>query len=325
MFYKLLAHYKYLLYMTVLIFVPIDVSAFWLIGDKYPKRLPVVESSEYLGNEFYTTRPLVFIKNLPNYKDRLPEDYRRNGLMILAEESNSYLTKLGDRFTHSKEYLFSNFRAKFIPVGTKLTVFDEYRHYHYKGFNLGKGDTDIHMLLVNDDRGDISVISEIGFKIIMVSESYSFKPSVYDNQFSDNFEALGKEKTLTLYYEPNSSSEQAKVNSFKKIKKLISFFKLEDEIVVSAPSSYCQVKHGDSFINWSNDSCEDYFENVDNDLVSGAIAKITFKSKESFVTAYQFMESWNLSNERMSDRKSQIKWWKNMREEKNSNRTIEFK
>ena len=289
-----------------------------------------------MGNKFYTKRPLVIIKNLPNYGDKLSGDYRKNGWKILAEETNSYLTELGDRFIHRKEFYFSTFRAKYIPVGTRLTVFDEYRHYHYKGFNFGKDDTDIHMLLVKDEHGETGVISELGFKSIVVSEGYGFKPNVYDNQFLDNFETLDREKTLTLYYVPYSNSEQVKIDSLKNIEEFISFFNLENEIVVYSPSRYCEIQLGykhseltssvgtETFINWSDDSCENYFNNLENDLVSGATARITFNSKESFVTTYQFMDSWELSNERMLDRKSQIEWWRNMREEKDENRTIEF-
>ncbi len=278
---------------------------------KYPKRLPVNESSHYLNKTFITKQPLVYLKNLPHYKDNVSEGYRGNGPMILADEASNKIVELRELSSRSKEWFLSTFRAEYIPIGTQFTVVGEFLHHHHRGI-FGIRNFNSHKLLIKDKKGNISEISELSFELDIESKGYEYQFSKIDTDFLNNLEFLEKEKALSVAYKSHPRSVISLQFDKTKIEEFISFFELNEEISISTPSNFCELywktegsKPGAEvfgsrfFINWGGKSCEAYFDDVNKPLFFGN--KLTFKSKEAFVTTFLFVDAWSIFPEKFQN------------------------
>ncbi|GGA82310.1 hypothetical protein GCM10011369_25360 [Neiella marina] len=151
-------------------------------------------------------------------------------------------------------------RIKYIPVGTKFTVVDEYLYYSWRI----KGPTNIHILILKDDSGNLSEVSELAFELDFVDERFIGRTLIKEEVFAlKNIYVLQENQNLKLAFciaqwleEPGDLSD------------FVSDFQLGKEMAFRPESLIC------------NNGYE-----------------ITFKTTEAYLTSIYYFQDWGLIGE----------------------------
>jgi hypothetical protein len=201
--------------------------------DEKSERREVKVKSLYLGKEYSSLEPLVYIKNLP-HDEEVSWYIAVNGPSLMAKEASRSIAdfRYGCMNCLDKKRLVTPIRVEYIPVGTKLKVIDEYLDF-YERFPLT--DSEIRMLLLKDSEGNISEMPEYAFEDSFVK---SFGKSSYlagEDKLTLNILKKYKDsRKFSVNYCPNP-----KTFEFQKMSKLISDFSLENDVTVTHGFAPC--------------------------------------------------------------------------------------
>ncbi len=219
------------------------------------KRRDVESSSEFMGKTFVTKIPLAYKMNLPRYKE-VSSYIRNNSSTIFADEVDRRITRVISRCAGcmSKNRLTTPIRLSYIPIGTKLTVVDEYLRYRRSWIN---GPTKIHTLILKDDFGNLSEMSELSFKLDVIEKVRLRKEEVLALKHIDAFQV---NQNLNLAFCIGDwVREPGEIGDF------VSDFKLDQEMLFQPETLICD----DGY-------------------------KITFKTTEAYLTSVYYFQDWGL-------------------------------
>ncbi len=147
------------------ILIPFLLSLLFGCGSYLPQERTVYRHSEYLNKTYTSKVPLVYRNNLPRVEDA-PKYVVLNSDTLLSKKVDRSLVQFRYDCTGclGKKTLVTPIRIQYIPTGTKFTVIDEYLYYS----TYGIGTTEIRYLIVKDEFGNISEISELSFKLEVI-------------------------------------------------------------------------------------------------------------------------------------------------------------
>ena len=209
----------------------------FLIGcnSSMPERRTVSKSSEFLGKTFASRLPLAYKMNLPRY-DQVSSFTRLNSDTIFAEEVDRTITGITNDCVNcmGENKLTTPIRIKYIPIGTKFTAIGEYL-YHSDYGSWINGPTNIHTLILEDEFGNRSELSELGFKLAFVDERFANR-KLRDEEVRvlQNIKLFNESKTLNLVLcVAEWLDDPGDLGSF------IRDFQLEKQIIFESGTSFC--------------------------------------------------------------------------------------
>ncbi len=222
-------------------------------GSYLPEQRTVYKHSEYLNKTYTSKVPLVYRNNLPRVED-VPKYVALNTDTLLSKKADRSLVQFRYNCTGclDSETLVTPIRIQYIPVGTNFTVVDEYLYYSTYGIET----TEIHYLIVEDEFGNVSEISELSFKLEVINGQ-----KIWD-------EELKILESITLF---------------------------ENQTPVSfcfCPSPY--VKNVPNPIGFIKDFQLTSEVVIEKDRSCGHCYKLTFQTLESYMTAQYYFTEWSL-------------------------------
>jgi len=222
-----------------------------------PQRKAVRETSEFLGKSFVTPIPLAYQTGLPRY-DQVTRFIRRNTFTLFAREVDRQITEIENKCAGclDSDRIVTPIRVVYLPIGSKLKVTGEYL-YVEKGLS---GST-IHMLIVSDEHGNKSEISEIVFKLSVASEELAGQSALNkDTEILKNISLINQNNKLALSFCPSRfAPDSADPVEF------MHDFQMESEVSVKSSTAMCK---------------------------NGYI--IEFKTPEAYLTSRYYFEEWGL-------------------------------
>ena len=229
-----------------------------------PERREVENSSELLGKTFATTLPLAYKINLPRYSD-VSKYIMLNSETIFADEVDRKITGITSDCANciGESRLTTPIRIKYIPIGTKFTVVDEYMYYSDYGSWIN-GPTNIHTLILKDEFGNLSEMSELGFMLDFVDDRFTHRDLRKEESLVlNNINSLLENEALSLVFcIANWLESPGELSDF------ISDFQLEKEVAYRPEATLC-----------------------DNGY------EITFKTTEAYLTSIYYFNDWRLYGE----------------------------
>jgi hypothetical protein len=232
-----------------------------------PKRLEVVTPSVLLGNTYISKSPLVYINNLPRH-DELSALIRMNSPTIFASEADreiGYLKEGAGDLGYLKGALASLIRIEYIPIGTEVTVVNEYIYKNGNSYCIG-GPANIHYLIVEDKYGNLSEVSALGFRQkLEVNRKSSTEIDKSIKFILDNIDHLNASNRLVLDFCIAEFIDEA-ISPFKFIKD----FNFKNEMQVKEVS-----------VNSNNKECKVGY-------------RLEFNSLSSYLTSVYYFQDWQL-------------------------------
>lgn len=223
------------------------------------ERQDVKTPSKYMNKTVTTKVPLAYKLNLPRYNE-VSTYIRRNSTTLFANEVDRVLTEIISDCVNcmGKKRLTTPIRLEYIPIGTKLTVVGEYIYFSDYGAWIN-GPTIIHMLIVQDELGNKSEISELGFKLDVLERTRKYMHTD-EQDVLKNIEIFQHDNKLVFdfciaHFIDNPPSPMT----------FFSDFKLDDEVSVEE----------------SNVKCSNGY-------------RIYFKTLEAYLTAQYYFHDWSL-------------------------------
>jgi len=237
-----------------------------------PRRLFTVgkvrQPSGLVGKQFTTGVPLVYIKNVPHFKDVDPY-VANNSLTMLTRETSYQLDQLRNSCGNclDKRTLVTKLRVEIVPIGTPLTVVDEHR---YVDRAWPVGGHDIHFLLVEDDNGNLSEISKLGFELRVIETQNENNPwrSKKEVFVRDALEILDQKGSLQTQFcfPPERTDGFRNTNNLMGLEAFIKDFELNLDI---------------QFTAFDHEEC-----------ALGAV--ISYQNADAFMTANYYFIGWGL-------------------------------
>lgn len=185
---------------------------------KPPEIGKVDTSSQYLHKTVKIKKPLLYIRNIPHYAETTPSVFYNTYSLLHPKstaELHSFVNSCSGCLT--PQTLVTPVRVSYIPAGTQLTVIDEFIYY---------SQTNIHVLLVKDEKGIISEIKHITFKRLL--DSSYLHPSHTSSTVKSFLKVMDewqKNGSGFIRYTPNRIVKPRPITPF------IEAFKLNDELV----------------------------------------------------------------------------------------------
>jgi hypothetical protein len=217
--------------------LPLLLIVIFLVGcdTSMPERREASKSSEFLGKTFVTKLPLAYKTNLPRY-DQVSRFIRLNSDTIFAEEVDRKIAEITSDCTNcmGENKLTTAIRIEYIPIGTKLSVVGEYV-YHSDYGSWINGPTNIHTLILEDESGNRSEISELAFKLTFVDERFVNR-ELRDEEVRvlENIRSFNEHRTLNLVFcVAEWLDDPGDLGSF------IRDFQLEQQMVFEPGTSFC--------------------------------------------------------------------------------------
>lgn len=226
-----------------------------------PVRVEVAEPSAFLGTTYSTTIHMAYELNLPRH-DEVSERIQKTSSTLFSEKVDRRLIDIENHCGGclNKDRLTTPIRIQSIPLGTEMTVVDEYIYHSDYGAWLN-GATNIHMLIIRDEHGNLSEVSKIGFELKFINDTFlNMKPDRRERWLLYNMSEFAHNGELILNFCPSS-----RVKGAEDPREFIADFELEDEVAVS-PNTY---------------ACR-------------AGSKIEFLTLEAYLTANYYFSDWRL-------------------------------
>ncbi len=122
--------------------------------------------SGLVGKQFVVDVPLVYVKNLPYFKD-VESDIVFDTPVVLTRKTSYDLKQFRNNCSSClvADRLVTDIRVEFIPIGTVFTVIEEFLQITKK--QRGRNET-THFLLVEDDKGKQAEISKLDFELYVL-------------------------------------------------------------------------------------------------------------------------------------------------------------
>jgi len=239
-----------------------------------PKQLQVLHPSKYLGNTYITKKPLLYELNLPRF-DEVSAFIRDNSSNIVDKKADRRIEGLGNTCGGclSGERLVTPVRLSYIPIGTKMTVIDEYLYDTDSSFN-----SPIHMLIVEDGVSNISEISLLGFKLDV--EQGRFYKNIYNEKLVTykNVKKFEHDGKLIIDYCPDNYIQPCNDPT-----KFFNDFKLQEDVQLEFKIDACKRAN-----HPNNSNHPKRLKECNNGYT------IEFKTLDSYLTARYYFQSWGL-------------------------------
>lgn len=225
----------------------------------------ITSQSRLVGQVLTSEEPLVYIKNLPYFRD-VSTYIRRNTLTVNTRETSYFLEELRNSCGNclDDERLTTPIRIELVPVGTAFTVVKEFRLNYV---NLFPESYDY--VLLRDDKGNLSQARK---RVVETGRVDTINSGL---AYMENEPWLGE---ITEYIQSNGSAnvvycpETWKVytkkvkNTFSELSAFISDFKLRQDVELE----------------------RDYKSSCDDGVL------ITFKTLDAFMTTQYYLSEWSM-------------------------------
>lgn len=187
--------------------------------------------SKYLGQSFETVAPLF-------YQSGLPKSFRTNSFTLKKEDRELVEIRPSLVNVLHHENLEGPIRLEFLPTGTKFKVVDS---FEVKESSFGLGRESYKYLVLQDEKNIRSEISELAFKVDVLTSNKNFE---YDRPLMPYIDEFNNFKTLELVMcdsQDVSNYGRDRVKSSPQIQirlhRFIKDFKLENDLEILKTST----------------------------------------------------------------------------------------
>lgn len=214
--------------------------------------------SGFVGKTYLTKTPLVYLVNLPNVNE-IDSLIAINSRTVLSTETSRGLEELRNICTGclDAERLVTPIRIEFLPIGTQLTVIEEYQRYLRIDLFWVE---DLHYLLVEDQYGNKAEVSKLGFELDVINQNDDWQPRGEEKKTLEALSYIEKNDSMAVDFCLSDWLDET-----REVSRFINDFHLENEMHIEDYRGLCT--NGTS---------------------------IVFKSPEAFLTARFFFQEWGL-------------------------------
>ncbi len=221
--------------------------------------------SRLVGQVLHFEEPLVYIKNLPYFRD-VSAYIRRNTLTVDTRETSYFLEELRNSCGNclDDERLTTPVHTEFVPVGTAFTVVKEFRVNHV---NLFPESYDY--VLLRDDKGNLSQAWKRVVETGRVDTTNSGLVHMENEPWlGERIEHIQRTGSAKVEYCPETWTVYTKKvkNTFSELSAFFSDFKLRQDVELE----------------------RDYKSSCDDGVL------ITFKTLDAFVTTQYYLSGWSM-------------------------------